>query len=215
MTTAVIAMMALSTPLYATGDMDKSTQKNDKANVTMDQQQEKDMAMDKQHNKDMAMDDQSMNKDRVGTVPTADELRGMDVYSQQGEEIGEIEEVATNDQNGEIKFVVLSRGGILGIGDEDIALPLAALTFQDDRATLTVDTSKLENAPQQANASDDQFQRDLQSHYGVSPAWNQDASKSMDKEKTSMKDKMGDDSTSPDLKSENILDDSEKKKSDY
>ena len=67
----------------------------------------------------------------------------------------------------------MAKGGVLGIGGEDIAVPLEAFSFsaETNKATLVVDKSMLDNAPQKADLSDAEFQRELQSHYGVSPAW--------------------------------------------
>jgi sporulation protein YlmC with PRC-barrel domain len=107
------------------------------------------------------------------TFISAEEIEGMTVVSQTGEELGEIESVRVDPQSGEIKFVNISKGGAIGIGEEETAVPFEALRFdrQNERATLTVNESKLDNAPQQANMSDDEFHRNLESHYGIGPAW--------------------------------------------
>lgn len=110
----------------------------------------------------------------VNFIPTLDELQDMKVFSRDGEEIGHIEEI-TVDQMGKIKFVTLSRGGFFGIGAEEVSLPLEAISFQRDGVTLTVDLELLENTPEQKNVSEEQFRRDLEMHYGVSPAWKYDA----------------------------------------
>jgi hypothetical protein len=115
----------------------------------------------------------------------------MQVVSQTGVEIGEIKSATTDQNSGKIKFVTISKGGVLGMGGEDIAIPFEALRLdqQNEQATLTVNESKLDNAPQQANLSDDEFQRNLESHYGVAPAWEgesrkmeTDPTRSMDQE---------------------------------
>jgi sporulation protein YlmC with PRC-barrel domain len=116
--------------------------------------------------------------EQAGTAQSMspEELKGMQVVSQTGEELGEIADVKTDEQSGQIQFVTISKGGVLGMGGEDIAVPLEAFRIdqESDRATLTVDQSKLDNAPQQADKSNQEFQRELESHYGVSPAWEQD-----------------------------------------
>lgn len=134
---AFVAILALVSPLYATGEYDK---KSDQAGATS---------------------------------LSADELEGMKVVSQTGEEIGEIKSAKVDQASGNINFVTISKGGVLGMGGQDIAIPFEALNFdqQNERATLTVNESKLDNAPQQANMSDEEFQRNLESHYGVAPAF--------------------------------------------
>jgi sporulation protein YlmC with PRC-barrel domain len=94
---------------------------------------------------------------RTGTsFLSAEEIEGMKVVSQTGEEIGEIESVKVDHQSGEIKFVSISTG----IGEET-AVPFEAIRFDqhNERATLTVNENKLDNAPEQANMSDDEFQQ--------------------------------------------------------
>lgn len=61
----------------------------------------------------------------------------------------------------------------MGIGGKDIAVPLGAfkLDRENNRATLTVSEAMLDNAPAQAGKSDQDFQRELSSHYGIAPAW--------------------------------------------
>lgn len=104
---------------------------------------------------------------------SAQDLKGKKVVSQQGEEIGKITEVSQAGEAGEI--VTISRGGVLGMGAEKVSIPKEALSFdaQSDQVTLTVEKSMLDNAPQQAEMSNEEFNRELQSYYGVSPAWQQ------------------------------------------
>lgn len=111
--------------------------------------------------------------DKTGTAGmSADKLEGMKVVSQSGEDIGKIKSAHIDNQSGNIRFVTISQDGQAGMG-HDTAVPIDALRVdqQNDQATLTVDSSKLDNVPQQANMSDDDFQRQLDSHYGVAPSW--------------------------------------------
>lgn len=131
---------------------------------------------------------------QTGQRITADELEGMDVVSQNGEKIGEIKKITSDKQSGPAQFVILSRGGILGIGAEKIAVPLSAFEILGDQARLNVDESKLKNVPQQkAEATDSDYLRDLETHYGVAPAWN----KGEDLGTTPQNRKMDQDSTEP------------------
>lgn len=108
---------------------------------------------------------------QMSNIPSADQMMGMKVVSQQGEEIGEIKNLKIDPQTGEISHVTVAKGGLLGMGTEKIAVPLGALSFSLDEATLAVDKSLLDNAPKQANMSDEEFDLELQEHYGISPAW--------------------------------------------
>jgi sporulation protein YlmC with PRC-barrel domain len=125
--------------------------------------------------KDSKKQTSKMEQQQSGSSQSAKELMGMDVVTQQGEEVAEIQDIRLDIQSGKISYVILSKGGVLGIGDEGIAVPVEALQFSpgSDQVTLNVEQSKLDNAPKQANKSDEEFTRELQSHYGVSPAFQQ------------------------------------------
>jgi hypothetical protein len=161
---AGVAMMALASPLYAAGDSSKTTV-----------------------SENMPGSAQSMS---------AGEIEGYRVFSPAGEKLGLIRSVNTDSMSGQIKFITIVKGGFAGIGGEEIAVPVQALQIDHTyrRATLTVNESKLDNAPQQAQMSDDEFQRNLEQYYGIAPAWKGgsqqmgvDPSQSMDQQQPGMK----------------------------
>ncbi len=104
-------------------------------------------------------------------IKSAEELKGMQVVSQTGDEIGEIEEVRIDTETGEVQFVTISREGALETGEDVVAAPLGAFEFDGEQAKLTIDENRLENVPAQAELSDRDYRRDLEPHYGVAPAW--------------------------------------------
>ncbi|MFN2365484.1 MAG: PRC-barrel domain-containing protein [Desulfurivibrionaceae bacterium] len=106
-------------------------------------------------------------------IPSAAELRGMKVVNRDGEEIGEIAEVNTDLDTGRANYVTLSVNDLPDIDKNQVAAPVEAFSFDkvQQRAQLTVDQSKLKNVPEQTNMDDQAFKRELESHYGVSPAW--------------------------------------------
>ena len=162
------AALAFAMPLYAADDPGKTYDSQQKEGVT-----QQGMKSDSQRQEGLTQQDlRSDSKRLAGQSITADELQGMEVVTQAGEEIGKIDKITIDKQSGEVQFVTFSKGGILGMGAEDIAVPLSAFEFSDDQARLTVDQSKLDNVPQQtAGASDSDYLRNLETHYGVAPAW--------------------------------------------
>jgi len=158
MTVSLITIMtalALSSPLYAASDSHESTTTNPTA-VT-----------------EPGATDQSKEVGQFNFhARSARDLLGMDIVSQNGEDIGQIQDLKIDTDTGRINYVSIQKGGVLGIGGEkDIAVPIEAFSFTEDNAQLLVDQSKLESAPMQSNRDDAQFRRDLESHYGVSPSW--------------------------------------------
>ncbi len=110
-------------------------------------------------------------------VQSAEALKGMQVFSQIGEKLGPIISVTTDQESGQINFITFSKGGFAGVGGEKIALPPQAFRVDHTyrRATLLVNKSKLDYAPQQESMSDNEFQRNLEQYYGVAPTWQENS----------------------------------------
>lgn len=86
---------------------------------------------------------QAKQKDQM----PASELIGKKVNDRQGKEIGEIEDVVINLNQGRVHAVVLSFGGILGVGEKNFAFPMSDLKpGKNNRLTMDVDKQKLEKA---------------------------------------------------------------------
>jgi len=79
----------------------------------------------------------------------ASELIGYSVKNKQGEDVGEIEELVVNSQDGRIAYAVLSFGGFLGMGDKLFAIPWKSLTPipEQQSFSLDVDKEKLAETP--------------------------------------------------------------------
>jgi sporulation protein YlmC with PRC-barrel domain len=79
------------------------------------------------------------------------QLMDMDVKSSNGEEIGEVSDVIL-DQNGNVSYIVVSQGGVLGMGDRLIPIPVSAFQKGDGKDVilnidLSTDRSRLDSAP--------------------------------------------------------------------
>lgn len=82
-------------------------------------------------------------------------LKDANVKSSQDENLGEIEEILVEPQTGKIQYVVLGRGGFLGIGEKHVAVPWEALSLQaENQFTLNVDKDRLKSAPTLESRSD-------------------------------------------------------------
>ena len=76
-------------------------------------------------------------------------IHGTDVKNMQGEDLGSVEDLMIDLQEGRIAYAVLSFGGFLGIGNKLFAVPWSALTVntEDECLILDVNKDRLENAP--------------------------------------------------------------------
>jgi hypothetical protein len=111
-------------------------------------------------------------------------LTGNRVKNLQGEDLGNIEDLAIDIDSGRIAYAVLSFGGFLGLGDKLFAIPWEALSLETREGVLTsdrifilnVDKERLENAPgfeknNWPNMGDRNWGNDIYSYYGYRPYW--------------------------------------------
>jgi sporulation protein YlmC with PRC-barrel domain len=113
------------------------------------------------------------------TVLSADTLIGDKVRNSAGEELGEIEEIMFDVDNGRIAYAVLSFGGFMGLGDKLFAIPWPALTLNKEEKCfyLNIEQEQLETAPgfdknnwpDMANAD---FRTTIYNYYNSTPYWN-------------------------------------------
>jgi sporulation protein YlmC with PRC-barrel domain len=75
----------------------------------------------------------------------ASKLVGLNVYNSSEEKIGDIKEIML-DKQGKAEIVVIAVGGILGMGERDVAVKFAELKWSDEPMRKTAPTSS-SNAP--------------------------------------------------------------------
>lgn len=111
-------------------------------------------------------------------VLPANTLIGDRVRNNEGEDLGTIEELMIDLDNGRIVYVVLSFGGILGIGDKLFAIPWNAMSLDPDDNEMVLDLERemLENAPgfdkeHWPAMADRDWGEQVHNHYGYTPYW--------------------------------------------
>lgn len=97
---------------------------------------------------------------------TSDRLMDMNVRGSQNEEIGDVEKLVIDPQSGEIKGVVVSVGGFLGIGDKNVLLPWDQVQLAQDSLTTQATKEQL----QQAQAWQDPDQQTAERRDTTAPA---------------------------------------------
>jgi len=65
-----------------------------------------------------------------GDVWRASKLKGLNVYNEQNEKLGDINEILI-DKSGKVEGVVIGVGGFLGMGEHDIKVDMSKLKFVD------------------------------------------------------------------------------------
>lgn len=85
-----------------------------------------------------------------GHALRASKVIGADVENASGDDIGEIKDMVVDLQSERVRYVVLSHGGVLGIGDKLFAYPMSMVETRSgdaDKISMNVDKEKLSNAP--------------------------------------------------------------------
>ena len=102
-----------------------------------------------------------------------DEIEGADLVNMQDEDIGEISGVVLDPQTGEIQYAVVSYGGFLGVGDEEVAVPWERLRATEafDIFVLDMTEAQLEQAPEidrmnPGQLGDEEWRQEVENFYG-------------------------------------------------
>ena len=118
-----------------------------------------------------------MNTRQATQVLSASTLTGDSVRNSAGENLGKIEDLMIDLDEGRIAYAVLSFGGLLGIGNKLFAVPWSALTLDtsEHEFVLDVDKDSLENAPgfDKDNWPEmtPEWGQNVYEYYGVNPYW--------------------------------------------
>lgn len=114
----------------------------------------------------------------IRKVMSASSLTGDKVVNAQGEDLGEIEEFMIDLDSGCVAYAVLSFGGVLGMGDKLFAIPIQALTLDEDKEVfiLNVSKEKLKNASgfdknHWPDMADPTWSNQIHNYYGYEPKW--------------------------------------------
>lgn len=113
------------------------------------------------------------------TIHRASEIIGMQVNGESNKELGEVNDVVVDMKNGKVKYLALSYGGVLGVGDKLFAVPFNAFDCRqgedEDEYFLVVNIAEetLKNAPgfdedNWPNFADSRWDDNLRKHYGDS-----------------------------------------------
>jgi sporulation protein YlmC with PRC-barrel domain len=108
--------------------------------------------------------DQKQRRDNSAADPPnsgihAAKLIGSDVKSNDGENLGKVEDLVIDPRTGRVTFAIVSKGGILKLGEKRMPVPWQAVTVDaQKRITLNVDKEKLRTAPTTARSDDSELE---------------------------------------------------------
>ncbi|RJQ20600.1 MAG: PRC-barrel domain containing protein [Nitrospiraceae bacterium] len=138
-----------------------------------------------------------MTSEKGAATNRATNIIGATVKNLQGENLGKITDLTFDTRDNRISFAILASGGMLGIGEKLIPVPINALSFKDEKnLVLDISKDKLASAPnfeknKWPDMSNRQWTEDTYRFYGVQPYWKEgvmerdmmEREKGMEKEK--------------------------------
>jgi len=82
-------------------------------------------------------------------IISSDKVEGTNVYNQNGDKLGSIDDLMIDKRSGQIRYAVLEFGGFLGMGTDRYPLPWSTLKYDTAREGYVVpfDKARLEGAP--------------------------------------------------------------------
>ncbi len=112
------------------------------------------------------------------SLVSTEHVIGVKVQNPQSENLGEIEEIILEKVSGKVRYLVLSFGGFLGMGDKLFALPWNAIHYnpEQDAFILNISKEKLKNAPgfnkdQPPDYNDQIWGESISKYYDTKPFW--------------------------------------------
>lgn len=109
----------------------------------------------------------------AGNFHRASDLMDKKIKNQQGEDLGEVDDLIIT-RNGQVAYLIVARGGVLGVGDKYVPIPFRNAQFSPEQDALVlpnIDKQALENAPTISKndwqrLEDPGFERQVFSYYG-------------------------------------------------
>jgi len=120
-----------------------------------------------------------LDKKAMGSNVRASKLIGMNIQNAQGESVGEVSDIVLDARSGRVRYMAVTYGGFLGLGNKMFAVPFEAFKTRqdpDDRdetiLTLNVTEQQLNGAvgfdeDHWPNFADTKFTSELDKRYGV------------------------------------------------
>jgi sporulation protein YlmC with PRC-barrel domain len=112
------------------------------------------------------------DQDEIAGMHKADDLMNESVVGQAGEDLGSIDNLVIS-ENGQVEFIILSRGGVMGMGGDLVAVPWDAANLQkdqDDQLRADITEQQLEGAPtfeNYAEIASPEYEQQVHSYFGT------------------------------------------------
>lgn len=141
------ALIALALPATAADNQsynqNSATAQNDRNSTYHNSSTSADRAQKRDRNQNRQFTNRQMSQDC-----SLSKLMDAEVKSRDGADLGDVQDVLINPDTGKVSYLVLGKGGVLGVGEERVPVPWRAVTVGADGAiTVNQDKARFQNAP--------------------------------------------------------------------
>ncbi len=109
---------------------------------------------------------------------SASSLTGDTIKNNNDETLGSVHDIMLDCDSGRVAYVVMTSGGFLGMGNKLFAIPMSALTLDQNAECLRLDADQktFENAQgfdkdNWPNMADSRWETSTHKHFGARPYW--------------------------------------------
>jgi sporulation protein YlmC with PRC-barrel domain len=103
----------------------------------------------------------------------AQDVRGLDVYDEDGDQIGTVEDLYADAEERKVRFLDVSAGGFLGLGERRFLIPVEAVSEVREDGVVVVDQKRRKVAESPLFDADvvpqPPYQDELYEYYGYLP----------------------------------------------
>ena len=102
-----------------------------------------------------------------------EDIRGRKAVDRNGDEIGDVDDLIIDDREQKVRFMQVGAGGILGMGETKLMIPIDAITrVTADTVHVDQTRERMVGAPRYDPALvRDTYWEDVYGYYGYSPYW--------------------------------------------
>ncbi|MCF8039625.1 MAG: PRC-barrel domain-containing protein [Desulfohalobiaceae bacterium] len=106
-------------------------------------------------------------------LKNVEDIKGKKVLDANGEDIGEVSGMLVDAKSGKIKYIMLTSGGVFGVGGDKYPVPWQAVRTGTDQEGFQVNftSEELKNAPKGTKVTSRDQAKEINEFYGVSPEW--------------------------------------------
>ncbi|HEY9012234.1 MAG TPA: PRC-barrel domain-containing protein [Devosia sp.] len=116
----------------------------------------------------------SINETGLTTQDPTEDVRDREVRDANGAKIGHVKDLLVDEKEQKVRLIEVAHGGLLGIGESRVLLPVDLITAIDDEAVYFLrDREQVSGAPKYDPqlVPEREYYDQLFGYYGVAPYW--------------------------------------------